>query len=346
MDTTRRSLLKFFGASTLCGMNYLFSTPIQAKANSASWSHGLPLNTPIQEIYPTVFNDEIYVAGGFVPSSEPVFFGLAPSSQVYIYNPTKQTWRNGIQLPEVRHHLGLAANANYLYGIGGFYGDKRSAWQIRNTVYKMSAKGEMWDNGPSLPIPLAESVYACVDENIHVIGGKTRNTHSQRNIDTNSHFVLIDDKHWEKAAPAPITRNSAASAVLDDKVYVIAGRQAGKDAKNLAVSEVYDPKLDKWQSIRPLPRALAGLSAVALNGKIVVAGGEAFGANGNWKTGKAFAQVWSYDPAQDTWQEVMNMPKPRHGHGAVSFNDSMYIIGGGSKVGPQDTLSSLLIVDA
>ena len=160
MDITRRSLLKFFGASTLCGMNYLFSTPIQAKANSATWSHGLPLNTPIQEIYPTVFNDEIYVAGGFVPSSEPVFFGLAPSSQVYIYSPTKQTWRNGTQLPEVRRHLGLAANSNYLYGIGGFYGDKRSAWQIRNTVYKMSAKGEVWDNGPSLPIPLAESVYA------------------------------------------------------------------------------------------------------------------------------------------------------------------------------------------
>jgi len=133
--------------------------------------------------------------------------------------------------------------------------------------------------------------------------------------------------------------------VLNNRVLVIGGRAYGEKPMNKQFSEVYDFKSDRWDRIRPLPIALAGLAAVTLNGKIVVSGGEAFGPNGNWKTGKAFKSIWSYDPATDHWQEELAMPQPRHGHGAVSLNNKMYIVGGGSRVGPQGTLSSLLILE-
>ncbi|WP_413397385.1 Kelch repeat-containing protein [Microbulbifer sp. 2304DJ12-6] len=336
--------MKYFGVTTVLSFDYLCSSNTYAKPSTFSWSLGQALPNPIQEIYPAVFSGEIYVAGGFVPSEQPTFYGLAPSNRVFIYNPKKLIWRNGIELPQARHHLGMASNSQHLYGIGGFNGTKGNVWQIRDTVYKISPNGKDWLPGPSLPIPLAESVYASNGENIHVIGGKTLDKDSKRNIDTPSHFLLVDNTHWEKAAPATIARNSAASVTLANKVFVIGGRRAGKKAKNIQFSEVYDPKDDKWESIRPLPVALAGLTAVTLNGKIVVAGGEAFGSNGNWKTGKAFNQIWLYDSIKDSWKEVMSMPQPRHGHGAVSMNNTMYIMGGASKVGPQDTLSSLLIV--
>ena len=155
----------------------------------------------------------------------------------------------------------------------------------------------------------------------------------------------MDNEHWEKAAPPTISRNSAACAVLDNKIFVVGGRAYGENPINKSLSEVYDSKSDRWDRIKPLPIAVAGLAAVALDGKIVVFGGEAFGSNGDWKTGKAFNNVWSYDPAIDEWQEELPMPQPRHGHGAVSLNDKMYIIGGGSKVGPQGTLPSLLTLE-
>ncbi|MFC6981182.1 Kelch repeat-containing protein [Microbulbifer taiwanensis] len=263
-----------------------------------------------------------------------------------MYNPVAKSWRYGNPLPEPRHHLGMASSENFLYGIGGFSGVKGNAWQAKSDVFRFSSEKEEWEIGPPLPAPMAESVYATNNGNIHVIGGKTVGINSQLNVDTKNHFVLFNDKYWEKAAPATVSRNSAASAVLDGKIFVVGGRISGKASKNLKFSEFYSIDDDRWEPFRPFPIALAGLAAVALNGKIFVSGGEAFGANGNWRTGKAFRQVWSYDLVKDTWEKELDMPEPRHGHGAVVIENSMFIIGGGSKVGPQETLSSLLVLQS
>jgi len=342
---SRRELLKLIGVSTIYGSGSLNSQALFADNKSNFWSLGPNLETPIQEIYPTVFRGEIYVSGGFVPSNNAIFFGLAPTNRVFIYSPQNRSWRRGAELPEVRHHLGMVSNSQYIYGIGGFYGDTGNAWQAKDTVYRATSGNQPWQPGPSLPFPMAESVYAPHKENIHVIGGKTLDKTKKQNIDTDNHFVLVNNENWEKAAPATVVRNSAASAVLDGKVYVVGGRQSGRLARNLQYAEVYDEKNDRWQSIRPLPKALAGITAVSLNGKIVVTGGEAFGPNGNWRTGKALDNIWSYDPATDLWTEKARMPQPRHGHGAVIIDNKIYLVGGASKVGPQKTLSSLLIIE-
>ncbi|WDE06652.1 hypothetical protein SG34_007025 [Thalassomonas viridans] len=346
MKVTSFPVNMFIGLFIACGSG-LF-TDVQAKQSSYSWASEQSLATPIQEIYPSVFDNEIYVTGGFVPAENPVFFGLSPSLETFIFNPKTKLWRPGTQLPQARHHLGLVSNSKYLYGIGGFAGEKGKAWQIKDTVYRMPKNSDKWSPGPKLPVPLAESVYASVNNNIHVIGGKTISEKTGRNVDTNKHFVLVDNKRWVEAAPPSIVRNSAASAVLAGKIYVFGGRTAGAkpDTKpdNKQFAEVYDVSLDKWHPIKPLPVASAGLSAAVLNGKIIVTGGEAFGPNGNWKTGKAYSQAWSYDPATDAWTEISSMPSARHGHGAVSLNNKVYIIGGAAKVGPQETLASTIVL--
>jgi len=345
MNLSRRGLLKLFGLSTFLGYDHLFCNKAYSNDPGYRFSLGPSLEIPLQEIYPAVFNGEIYVAGGFSPGRNPVFFGLSPSDRVFVYSPASRSWKNGRNLPESRHHLGMVGNSQYLYGIGGFSAERDDAWKIKDTVYRLGNGESDWLYGPPLPIPMAESVYASHGDNVHVIGGKTLDKSRNSNLETNSHFVLVQNEFWEKAAPAGIYRNSAASATLDGKVFVIGGRQSGEGAKNLRYSEAYDFKLDQWEPIRPLPMALAGLTAAPLNGKVIVAGGEAFGPNGNWKLGRAFNHVWSYDPAKDIWEKIADMPQARHGHGAVSVNDTMYIIGGASRVGPQDTLSSLLVFE-
>ncbi|MFA0790016.1 Kelch repeat-containing protein [Microbulbifer echini] len=302
------------------------------------------LAIPIQEIYPTAFAGEIFVSGGLTPSSTPIFYDLSPSKRCYIFSPKILTWRKGPSLPEARHHLGMAANSNYLYGIGGFHGKKDDAWQAMATVYRLTRNGNEWDSAPQLPTPIAESIYTNISETIHVVGGKSPNNHS-RNIDTKNHYVLIGNTDWETAAPATIRRNSAAGTVVNNRIYVIGGRQTSNGntkARNLAYAEAYDPNLDQWEKIRPLPQALAGLTAAPLNGKIVVTGGEAFGPNGNWKTGTAFSTVWAYDPISDQWSKESPLSEARHGHGAVTIDNSLYIIGGAAKVGPQKTLASTI----
>jgi len=337
------SLVKPFGLLAVASY-CLVVTKVTAKDDVYSWSEAQSLTTPIQEIYPAVFNEEIYVSGGFVPSHKPVFVGLSPSKQTFIFNAESQQWRQGPQLPQARHHLGLVSNSSYLYGVGGFYGQKGKGWQIKNTVYRLGKTSNKWLAGPELPIPLAESVYVSVGNNIHVIGGKTISPETGKHIEIKMHYILLDNKRWVEAAKPSIARNSATSAVLDNKIYVIGGRKTGVQSGNKQFAEVYDVKKDKWTAIQPFPVALAGMSASPLNGKIIVSGGEAFGPNGNWKKGKAYNQVWSYDPKTDLWSEISAMPSARHGHGSVALNNKVYIMGGAAKVGPQETLATTLIL--
>ncbi|MEX2962201.1 Kelch repeat-containing protein [Microbulbifer sp. TYP-18] len=343
MNFSRRNFIKFAGLAPLLYGGIVGMADPARKKSRISLTSLTGLDSPIQEIYPAVFEEEAYVAGGFSPSPKPIFYGLSPTKYTYIFSPKTKTWRSGPALPEVRHHLGMAANSKYLYGIGGFYGQKGSVWQAKGTVHRFSS-GESWVSAPDLPQPMAESVYASISEDIHVIGGKSPGDLS-RNADTKSHYILIDNTDWEMAAPTAIRRNSAAGAVVENRIYVVGGRQVssdGRKARNLSYSEVYDPRLDKWEKIRPLPEAVAGLTASSLNGRVIAIGGEAFGPNGNWKTGTAYSVVWVYDPISDQWCKEALLNEARHGHGAVVIDDTLYIIGGASQVGPQNTLASVV----
>ena len=305
----------------------------------------LPSKRPSRKFTLQFLKGEIYVTGGFVPSNTPSFFGLAPTSQVHVYSPTKKAWRTSVALPEARHHLGLLSNTKYLYGIGGFKGDKDDAWQVQNSVFRKLNADSPWLKAPVLPVPVAESVYATCGENLHVIGGITQDQSTGRKAYSNNHFVLLDNERWDKAAPPTINRSSAAGTQLNDKIYVFGGRQAGKKAKNLTFAEVYDKKTDRWQAIRPLPLAVAGLTAVPFGQDILVTGGEAFGSNGNWKTGSVHNNAWLYSPDSDTWTDIEHLPEARHGHGAVNLNGSVFLIGGALKVGPQATTATMIKVD-
>ncbi|OCQ23705.1 hypothetical protein A7985_07115 [Pseudoalteromonas luteoviolacea] len=309
------------------------------------WRQAPDLPIAMQEVYPAVFKERIVVGGGFTPSETPSFFGLGPTRDVYLLNPPTGRWQKKPSLPEPRHHLGMVSNRHYVYGIGGFTGNKDDAWQIQRTVFRLDGTFREWRKGPSLPIPLAESVYANVGKNIHVIGGKTVSKSTGKHVDSDAHFVLINNAYWRKAKPANILRSSAASAVIGDKIYVIGGRVTSADNKNVRDVEVYDVKKDTWTTVAPLPVASGGLSASVLDNKIIVSGGEVFGPNSNWRAGQAFKQVWSYDPVNDTWTSLHDMPTPRHGHGMVTLNNTLYVIGGAAKVGPQETLSSVIAID-
>ncbi|ESP90629.1 MULTISPECIES: Kelch repeat-containing protein [Pseudoalteromonas] len=315
----------------------------KAVENSVNyWQQAPSLPVAFQEVYPAVFKERIITGGGFTPSQSPSFFGLGPTKDVYILNPPTGQWQKAPSLPEPRHHLGMVSNRHYVYGIGGYAGPKSNAWQIKKSVFRLDGKFQAWRSGPTLPIPLAESVYANVGKYIHVIGGKTISSETGKNVDSNAHYVLVNNAYWRKAKPASIKRNSAASAVVGDKIYVFGGRSASEGSKNLNHAEVYDTKMDTWTTISPLPVASAGLSASVLDGKVIVTGGEVFGPNHQWKLGKAFKHAWRYDPDTDKWETLPDMPQARHGHGSVTLNNTLYLIGGAAKVGPQNTLQSTL----
>jgi N-acetylneuraminic acid mutarotase len=75
----------------------------------------------------------------------------------------------------------------------------------------------------------------------------------------------------------------------------------------------------------PLPTARSGHGATLYRGQIFCMGGE--GSN------RVFAQNEAYDPVADKWQAYAPMLTPRHGMGAVTIGDAIYVAGGGPVMG-------------
>jgi hypothetical protein len=122
---------------------------------------------------------------------------------------------------------------------------------------------------------------------------------------------------WSAKAPLPTPRSEVASAVLDAKLYVIAGFNAQGASTN--VVEVYDPASDTWQRLASLPQARDHAMAAAHGGKVYVFGGGLAQA-----TNTAFA----FDPVQNAWSRVANMPYRRTAGGAAVLNDRIIVVGG------------------
>ena len=196
-----------------------------------------------------------------------------------------------------------------------------------------------WAQGTDLPAARAEGVSAVVNDKIYLIGGRVRATDDARvfndHIDSVRNEVFDPTtKSWQARADAPTARNSSASAVIDEKIYVVGGRNVVKNADGTAQQvnvpnlEVYDPKIDRWETRKPMPQAQGGLAATSLNGKLYVFGGE------QWvPEQKVFAESWVYDPTTDVWEALPPLPTPRHGLGASTVGNRIFVFGGGTKTG-------------
>lgn len=272
------------------------------------------------------------MAGG-VLSQSPGF-----TDHVEAYDVNTDRWTTLAPLPEGRHHIALAESGGRIYGIGGFSGAIPD-WRAHATVFVYDVQANRWSAGPSLPQARAEGVVAAVKEKIYFIGGRIPATpdaaHISEHADTSRGEVLdVRSGRWERIPDAPTARNSAAAAIIDNKIYVVGGRQMVRQADgrqrpvNVAMLEVYDPATSRWKTRSAMPQAQGGLAAAAHGGKLYVFGGEQF-----VPTGKVFADAWVYDPKTDRWSALPPMPTPRHGHGAAVVGNRIFLMGGGEKVG-------------
>ncbi len=296
------------------------------------WELATPAGVARQELYPEVLDGKIYVAGGLLSPN------TGYSAHFESWDPAQARWTRLATLPEARHHIALAAANGRLWGIGGFSGGFPN-WRARSSVFWYEPAVDRWHKGPDLPQPRAEGVAAAVLGKVYLIGGRVPAvagaSHFNDHQDTAAVEVLDPASgRWSRLPDAPTARNSAASAVIDGRIYVVGGRSARKQADgtlsqiNVSTLEVFDPVSNTWTTRKPMPQARGGLAAAAHRGKLYVFGGE------QWvPEQKVFADSWVYDPAQDRWEALPPMPTARHGLGAATLNNRIHVFGGGLRVG-------------
>jgi N-acetylneuraminic acid mutarotase len=135
------------------------------------------------------------------------------------------------------------------------------------------------------------------------------------------------DNFWTTKEPMPTARHHAASAVVDGKMYVMGGRTGAGIVPSVNVNEMYDPNQNKWTTFEPMPSERSGIAAASpVNGSnIYVFGGE--------EPSMTFNNNEKYDIKNNTWTSELPMPTARHGLGAASYEDRLFVIGGGPQPG-------------
>ncbi|KAM5148903.1 actin-binding protein IPP [Mantella aurantiaca] len=115
-------------------------------------------------------------------------------------------------------------------------------------------------------------------------------------------------------------------------LYAIGGYtrlQGGRwsDSRALSCMERFDTFSQYWSTVSSLHRARSGTSAVTLEGRIYVLGGE--------KDSMIFDCVECYDPITKQWTAAPSMNQPRCGLGACACHGAIYAMGGwvGSEIG-------------
>lgn len=318
-----------------------------AEPPASGWRPGAPLLFPVQEVYPAIFNGRIHLAGGFVAEAGSI---TGPTASQQVYDPQRRKWYLGLPLPRPRHHPHLLEFDRQLVVFAGFETISPNAvwvmqsggWAVSGDIAAWEATPdsdppmEAWMAIPELPRPAGEAVTQVMDDRLHLAGGRhpagTANASWQDHTDTDEHFVLSGlNSSWETAAPLPTARNSAAAAMIGDDWHVVGGRTVA--GGNTGAHEVYDVREDRWRTAAPMPQGQGGLAAASVGGKLYAFGGEFF----QPEPGGVYAQAWVYSSDEDAWAPIPDMPSPRHGLGAVTLNEEIYVIGGALGVGGQDT---------
>lgn len=150
------------------------------------------------------------------------------------------------------------------------------------------------------------------------------------------------NEEWIEGPQIPISRRrgSAGLVVYNDKFYIIAGNNDGHDGGYLALFDEYDPATGVWTALDDAPRARDHFAAVVIGDKLYVSGGRLSGGPGG-TFGPTIPEVDVYDFSGSSWSTLpsgQNIPTPRGGASAVSFNDKLIVIGGETEVaGPSLT---------
>lgn len=328
---TRRRMLVTGTGAVLVGCSVKSEVEAEDVSIDGTWRSGPALPYAVQEIYPALHGGQIHLAGGFIAEADRI---SGATDRHIALDLATGTWSELSALPKPLHHPNLISFDGKLLSIGGFEAQNENAvWVMQAGTWVFDELG--WARGPALPQPNGESVTGVVGDELHVCGGRVPSAAANANwndhTDVGDHFVLADlDAAWERAAPLPTARNSAAAAVLRSGWHVVGGRTV--TGGNTAAHEVYDPTEDRWRSAAPMPQGQAGLAAAAIGGKLYAFGGEFFD-NG----GGVYPECWAYDPTSDIWTKIPDMPNPRHGLGAVAISDEIYVIGGALRAGGNQT---------
>jgi hypothetical protein len=266
--------------------------------------------------------DRFYLVGGR---------GTSPIKPVEIFDPANRTWSLGAPPPLEIHHFQAVEFDGKVYVVGAMTGGFPKETPLSN-VYIYDPAADRWSKGPSIPADRRRggSGAAVYKGQIYLVNG-IEHGHWDGHV---AWFDVFNPTtgEWHSLPDSPRPRDHFQTAIIDDKLYVAGGRRtsmATNQPVELTIPEVdvYDLRTNKWSTLpasEDLPTLRAGCSAVAVNGRLLVLGGE------SGTQHLAHSEVEAFDPRTGRWTELAHMNVGRHATQAVLYQGKLYTAVGSS----------------
>jgi N-acetylneuraminic acid mutarotase len=244
----------------------------------------------------------------------------AIGQDVEAYNPQTNTWETQVKLPFSVNHANVAGVGDKLYVMGGRDSD---ATYMYNPLAPMAAR--KWTPIATIPAQRESASVGVIGNKIYLAGGAVSHVDPPR-----AELFVYDPATdtWDTSGPPmPAGRTHTATAVINDILYIAAGRIYAERFTDptgwVSTTYAYDPRAKQWTQKNNAPTARSGCVGAALKGLLIVAGGEG-APTGNG----TFPQVEAYNPDTDQWTTLAPMKHPRNGQAEGSIADKMYTAGG------------------
>ena len=207
---------------------------------------------------------------------------------------------------------GLAAGSTYVLATLSNRPDGRDSVRVR-------VQGGEWGFRANLLINNSEFALAEANGRIYVLGGYPPQQGPNRTSSAVQIYDIASDS-WTLGPPLPQPNNHGMAAAVNGKIYLLGGQTTDDQQGATAVNKVYefDPATGVWTEKAPMPTARSGGVAVALAGRIYVAGGRV-------PRGNDFAV---YDVATDQWEVLPNLPSQRNHLTGAAINGRIHVVGG------------------
>ncbi|AQG79304.1 Kelch repeat-containing protein [Spirosoma montaniterrae] len=276
--------------------------------------------------------DSLYAIGGR---------GMKPLEAL---NLKTLVWQRLPSPPVEMNHFQAVTYNGEIYVMGAFQGKYPHETALPN-IHMYSPRQGKWRTGPTIPTErLRGSAGVVVRQNkIYMVCGIIDGHYD-------GHVAWFDEydpktNAWKRLPDAPRTRDHISATLVGDKLVLAGGRNStariGKVLETtIAEVDVYDFKTGRWETLPAtsnIPTQRAGATAVTLNGKAYVIGGETVQL-------KAHNEAEIFDPATNRWTAGPTLQQGRHGTQAVVYDRKIYIVAGSANHGGGPELNTVEVL--
>jgi N-acetylneuraminic acid mutarotase len=300
-----------------------------ANALTEQWVEKAPMPTGRYNFGAATVNDTIYAIGGLAKVFDEHTYEHGRTGTTNVneaYDSAADTWveKTPMPAPNWLDTFGIAVYQGKIYCIGG----------PANNVYDPAT--DTWEAKRAMPTQRHFLCANVVDGKIYLVGGRTM----EKAMDTGDYWLpglmtyntsdvneVYDPatNSWTRKASIPNPVASYASAVVNNKIYIISGCTPSGNITGLV--QVYDPQTDNWSLAAPIPNpvenAAAGAVLNAASDAVYVIGGCT---ESHRLSGSNFNQV--YFPENDSWTTSTPISVNINALSVAVVNNTLYAIGG------------------